>query len=249
MNRLLIVSLALIDLCPATAGTIVVPNAYTNTESPSFVNGPFSDAAITFQFQLSGSQFASVPIGSSLSAIGFRLDSTNTSSEPMAATTYSSYEITLSSAANSLGALSNTFASNEAPNATVVYDSALVLTPDILPGGNSINPFYLISFSTPYTYTGGDLVITFTYANPTSADLASYTVDGLSSSDGEALLNNSFNAAKGATGYNYPVTEFVVSPAPEPSTFCLAGLSGIACWSLRRRSRRSAAQEPDKWKS
>lgn len=236
MSKLRIALLAISTILPATAGTIVVPNAYTSTESPSYVNGPFSDAAITFQFQLAASQFSAVPIGSSLTAIGFRLDSTNTSSGPTAATTYASYDITLSGSANALGSLSNTFASNEGPNATSVYDSALVLEPDALVGGGSINPFYLIQFSTPYTYSGGDLVVTLSYSAPTGANVATYTVDGLTSSDGAALLNNSFNAATGTGGYNFPVTEFVFTSTPEPSTLGLAGLGVIACWMIRRRA-------------
>jgi hypothetical protein len=222
-----------------SAGSIVVPNAYTNTEAPNDINGPFSGSAITFQFQLSASQFGSVPIGSSITGIGFRLDSSYATSEPTLSQTYANYQIVLSSATNALNSLSDTFANNEGADATLVYNAPLVLGPNALVGGSSPNPFLLLTFSTPYVYEGGDLVTTILYNNPTGSSPMSIDVDGLSSGDGigNVVLFDGYNSPTGSGGYNYPVTEFVfgASSVPEPSTFALAGAGAIACWLLRRR--------------
>ena len=217
-------------------GTIVVPNANTATEGASYLDGPFQGAAISLQWQLAGSQFASVPVGSQLTAIGFRLDGGDTN-EPLTTETFTSWNLQLSASLNAIGSLSTTFANNIGAGDTSVYSGPLTILAGSLTGGAGPNPFFFVTFTTPYIYNGGDVLLTL---NHVASNGPSIRTDGVGvSAIGDTVLQNDFSAVTGvAEFYNLPVTAFQFTPTivtPEPATWLsLAGGLIVLGWRKRR---------------
>jgi hypothetical protein len=209
----------------------VVPNANTsvggNAEQFEVFGEGSAAASYTFQWQLAASQLTSL-IGDPLTAIGFRL-------LPGAATipgptTITSFDLELSPAVNSIGSLSVTQANNIGAGGVTVYNAPLTL--GTLTGAPGASPFFLINFSTPYTYTGGDLVVTETILGGSTFAVDANVPDG--NGDTSALARTEF--------FNYPITEFQatanVAATPEPGT--LLSLAGglFAFGALRFRARK-----------
>src|SRR5262245_24991320 len=142
------------------ATPIVVPNANAGVEASANSFIPFSAQAQTFQYLLAASQFAAVPIGSELTSIGWRRDGTE-STGPTAAMIWATYDILLSTSLNPIGSLSPTFANNVGPDVTTVRSGSFTLNANALTdiGIATPNPFFVIPFTTPYIYLGGDLLI------------------------------------------------------------------------------------------
>jgi hypothetical protein len=231
----LTMSLATVQAGPVD---VVVPNANAaaNGNAPQFlIIGNGAAGTYTFQWELAASQLTALT-GDSLTAIGFRLGADAAS--VAAGTTIPSFNLELSPSVNPIGSLSTTIANNIGAGGVTVYSGSVVL--GALTGGAGPNPFFLISFSTPYTYTGGDLVVTEIVT--TSADLA---VDANNVGDGLVDTVSDIGGSGLAEFFNYPITEFegtagTADAAPEPAT--LFGLAGgmLFFGALRlRRARRS----------
>ena len=209
--------------------TVVAPNGNSSVNGSANQYGIFDDNW-TFQWELAASQLTPLA-GDSLTAIGFRLDSGESSLTP---TTVASFDLQLSSAVNPIGSMSSTFGNNIGPDAVTVYDASLSL--GSLTGGSGPNPFFLITFSTPYTYTGGNLVMTATVSGASST---SFSVDANRVGDGygDTVFSNM------AEYFNYPITELQATTdttTPEPAT--LLSLAGglLALGALRlHKSRHS----------
>jgi hypothetical protein len=120
---------------------------------------PRETGATTFQIDIAASQLTSLA-GESINAIGFRLPG---GAPSIASVTLSGFSLELSGSANPIGSLSATPSANIGANAQTVDSGTLVLSG--LVGGSATNPFFLINFSTPYLYTGGDLLITDSYTS------------------------------------------------------------------------------------
>jgi hypothetical protein len=224
--------------CSLPAATVVAPNAYQSTEAPTFLRGVFENTAQTYQVQIAASQLSSVPLGAQLSGVGFRLFRMFTPAQTITLS-YPDYNIELSTATNSIGSLSATFADNIGPDGTVVRSGGLTIPANSLIGGSNVNPFYIIPFSTDYTYLGGDLVLTLSYdSNGATED---FPVDAVPrGGTGDTDMAGSYEATTGGSDfYVQAVTEFTYndSPAvPEPATCSLIGLAaalGVA-WRARR---------------
>ncbi len=205
------------------ASTIVAPNgnAAANGNGSSVV--PFSDGTnlFEFQWQIAASQLTSM-VGQDITAIGFRLQ--GGASSVASGTTIGTWDLELSGAANALGSLSTTLANNIGAGATTVYNNSLTLP--ALTGGAGPNPFFLISFTTPFLYTGGDLLMTLDVAN--AAPVLTIPVDANSpDANGNAVVQQGTR-----TGFvNYPITEFqffAPSELPEPGSLVLFLTGGLA---------------------
>jgi acetate kinase len=96
-------------------------------------------------------------------------------------------------------------------------------------GGSAPNPFFMIPFTTPFTYIGGDLVVTFSHTG-NDTDIYAVTDGRIVDSLGNTVLENVFNATTGVTGYfNYQIVQLEYSSGaevPEPATMLLLG-SGL----------------------
>ena len=218
---------ALIIGVSAQAGTIVAPNGNTSANGNSSQLDPFGEGGNPQEFQwlLNGSQLTSM-VGDNITAIGFRVASGLSDQAP---STINSFDMELSSSNNPIGSLSTTYADNIGSNAVTVYNAPLSLP--ALTGGAGPNPFFLITFETPFTYTGGNLLMTLISSSDDSFAVDANAVgDGL----GDTVAFYPTNSTK-AEYYNYPITEFQFT-TPEPPSFCLLVLGLLAFGPLARRT-------------
>jgi hypothetical protein len=139
-----------IGVTSLSASVVVVPNGNTSMNGNGFTVAPITGCDIssgscvpeanTLQVLFAGSQFGSVPVGSQITAIGFRLGSSEPTG-PASALTDDIYRLQLSTSPSSLGSLSHTFANNIGPDVVTVYDSSLTVSANSLTGGAGPNPF------------------------------------------------------------------------------------------------------------
>jgi PEP-CTERM motif len=210
---------------------LIAPNANAATSGNANQSILLSEGAppLTFQWDLAASQLTAM-MGDTIDAIGFRLASA--SSNVTGPTTIGTFDLQLSSSLNPIGSLSGTPVNNIGPDAVTVYAGSLVL--GSLTGGAGPNPFFLINFVTPFTYTGGDLLMTENVANAPAIGTVFVDANFVDSlGDTSSTLNGGE-----AQFFNYPITEFEYSPStavPEPSAVLLLGIGLLAVWVLRLR--------------
>lgn len=117
----------------------------------------------------------------------------------------------------------------------------MVIAANSYPGGGSPNNFGpLIAFTTPYTYQGGDLLITMRILS-TDFLQTGLILDAEFVVQGGTLSGAPYNGTIAASSAGYiPVMQFQVNtplvdnPVPEPSTFVLA-LMGLGLVVLKLR--------------
>jgi hypothetical protein len=214
----------------ASSVVVVAPNANAATNGTTVQTGVFGTLPETFQTDIAASQLTSL-IGDTITSIGYRIQANEASvAGPV---TIGGFSLELSGSANAIGSLSTNQAANIGANAEVVDSGTLVLSG--LVGGPGPNPFFLINFTTPYLYSGGDLLVT----ESRSTSNATFGLDAVSVG---SLIDTSasVDGFHVAEFYNAPVTEFVAttptSPTPEPSSLALLG-TGVASLAglLRKR--------------
>lgn len=184
--------------------------------------------------------------GSVLTGFQFRRDG-GFGSTPNADTTYTSFDVTLSQSANAPGALSTTFASNIGGGAVAVRTGSLTFPTDSFPGGAGPNGFGpLITFATPYTYTGGDLLVTIRHTGAVSAiGTQGRFLDAEADAGLQYLRATGFTAATATVNQglapvvNFQFTPVAAVPAPPAAALALMGLATAG--GLARLRRRPAA--------
>ena len=234
---------------PAMAQTVVVPGANATVDGPVAqfaVFGNPSNSPFTFQYVIAASELAGIPVGGTINSIGFRIAGTPFLT-PDAAINLSQFNLQIGQSANPLTALSTNFAANQGADTVTALSGPLSIAAGAfvdLPGEGP-NPFYDLSFSTPYLYAGGDLAVTIR-AIPTAGSPA-VAVDAVApntSSINTVGLAFTADATTGTVGVlNAPVTRFgyEVAAVPEPATWAMMiGGVGMAGGALRRRTRREA---------
>jgi len=230
------------------AAQVVAPNANATTEGTAaqfgvFVNGSASGS--TFQTAYAASNFSTVPIGSQITAIGYRLDGGQTTQ--LNAISYSTFQLQIGQSANAIGSLSNTFADN------LGADTVLAINGLSIPGGSfadapgiNPNPFYILTFGTPYIYTGGDLLVTIREAgNATPLSIDAVPAGGGTSTVAFVGDASATSGESGINFFNAPVIQLVfgsASAVPEPSTWTmmLLGFAGIGLAIRRRRAAKTS---------
>ncbi|MDP0500264.1 MAG: PEP-CTERM sorting domain-containing protein [Verrucomicrobiota bacterium JB022] len=235
----LLLSIAAHSTQAVTNVEAVIPPEFTDTEADATF-GLFANTGRTYQAQYAASHLINLPIGTAITGLSMRTNGAFTSNLPGSDVTFGDFEITFAQAGNPLNAFSSTVADNML-NPSVVRSGAWTIEAGSFPGAddgqaNAWGP--LISFDSPYTYQGGDLVILIrhTGGNTSSAapDAASYSVE------------NGYWARWGATAdattitntANVIVFNLHYTAVPEPSEMALiVALGGFACVAFRRLRR------------
>ena len=223
----------------ARAQVYVVPPANTNT---SGTGGTFSllTSDYTGQQVFGASLLSGLPVGAVIDGFRFRLapgQSTVTS-----ATSSSHFDISIGPSAFPPGSLSTSTAGNEGPGTVLARSGPITFPTNSFVGGAGPNPFGpLISFTTPYTYTGLDLLLTFS----DTAFSTGVTFDaqaGLSTTaQGRQNIGvyNSSTVPQSVAGFAMIVQLDYVT-VPEPSASMLSGLTVITGLAYRSFGRRRA---------
>jgi hypothetical protein len=250
------------------ATVVVTPNTDANQPGTNSINSPFgansSSNLYVLQVQYDASMFGGVAMGSQLTSIGFRLaPGSTTNSEAL---TYDDFSIQVGSAANAIGSLSRTFSSNLGSDTILARTGALTIGKGQFPADACTrsrckpmvptNSFYTIDLTTPYTYEGGDLLVTF------SSELAASTIGQIIALDAvdplqvstvstvATLGNGSSFPTKTSSPVNFafaPILQFsfespISGAVPEPAAWAmmLAGF-GLVGGAMRRQRRISAS--------
>ncbi|MBY0111233.1 MAG: hypothetical protein K2Y21_00320 [Phycisphaerales bacterium] len=149
----------------------------------------------TFQVLYPASQLVGLPIGGKITSIQLRLRNAESANWPPSASTIASYEIKMGGSTKTPATLSTTLADNIA-NPVVVRSGPLNLAAGAYPAGAATGSTPegwgpVITLFTPYTYTGGPLVIEL---RNTGTSTVVYC-DAVTSTDvGRALGNTTSNA-------------------------------------------------------
>lgn len=226
----------------AHASTIVAPNAYDAAAGNQVLNTLINTSTRTYEMQIAASQLAGMAVGSSINGLAWRQGI----GQPAASgvRNWSDYEITLGQAANTIAGMNTTFAANLL-NPVLVRDGALSYDFSGFSNAGTPTPFApSISFSTPYTYLGGDLVVLISHT-AASGGTDSF-LDALHpgtagyGSDYRALSNTSFHAATATTTNQiFTITQFDFTTAstavPEPEFMALVGIGMLGLMARRRK--------------
>jgi len=239
-----LVVLGLVD-ADARADVYVVPPANANTGG---TGGTFTltQTDYTGQQVYGASLLSGLPVGAVID--GFRLRLSPGQSTETSATSSSHFDISIGPSAFHPGSLSTSTAGNEGPGTVLARSGPITFPANSFVGGANPNPFGpLISFTTPYTYTGGDLLLTFSNTAFSTAMVFDAQAGLFSTAEGRQNLGvyNSSTVPQDVDGFALIVQfDYTLASVPEPSSLTLSGLSVLAglayCCFGRRRTRAAA---------
>jgi len=227
----------------AEAAVITVPAALTSTEgSGNYVISNL--AGLTFQQVVSASQLTTGGLepGSQITGLRFRANGPETTTTALSLTTLN---ISVGKSNFAPGSLTSSVAGNQGADTVLARSGSITFAANSFPVSGSPNLFgAVIPFTTPYTYTGGPLLLTINQ----SASNRVFRIDAAGT--GSALAGTDFQSRQG--GFNSttvstingtPSTAFYIAtqyeftppaPIPEPASLSLLACAGML--SLRRRS-------------
>jgi hypothetical protein len=168
---------------PARGEETVAPNGAAAAEGSGGLSTSLSSGPRTLQWIIARSQLTSIPVGSVITGIAYRLDA-GQATWPASNTTATQYDITIGSALNPPASASTTFAANAAPDTVTARSGPLLISAGAFPGSPaSPNAFAaFIPFTNRYVYTGGDLCITLRHSGFPGIALAGFA-DAITTSD------------------------------------------------------------------
>jgi len=196
--NIIIVSIILLSSIMKAQSSLTIPNLAV---TGSFT-GPLANAARNYQMIIDDSQLTALT-GKSLTSISFRLPTTVTASWPVADTTFSDYQIYLSNGVEPADRQLN-FAANIVGTQTQVRSGSLLIPVNAVSDGTNFT--FNINFTTPYLYTGNNLVIEIRHTGSngisTSIHAAGISTAGYGSlftacwSSGASVLQGNFSYIK-----------------------------------------------------
>ncbi len=227
-------------------GQVVIPSPFANTDGGTFASPfryPWVDS--TFQEIVSAGELGTLTAGQQITGLAFRMDHGVAVPSPAAPAPFTDFTITLGQAALAPGPMSFTFANNFA-SSQVVRSGAFSIPTTGYPIGSNPNNFGpVITFDTPFTYTGGDLVIEIrssgsaTFMPEVDSDSNQNTVGFAGYQNGyAAMASTSSTATVADIRANAPIVQLTV--VPEPATSALAAGLSLGAFALVRRQKRSA---------
>lgn len=241
----LILSLALSAGGAAEAASVVAPNADATTYggfNADIFFGNMNSTGFSAQFAVPASDLAGIRIGALITGIGFRLvPGYPTIGQDL---DYSSFDIQLGAFSGNVSSLNEVYSANESSGMTTVRSGALDIAGGSFQGGQTINPFYTINFSTPYQYEGGALLLMITDSAANSSTSSAFVpLDSNQASNSNVYMAEfpSATSTLGLTNFlNVPVLEFTYSAVPEPASWAML-ICGAALAGAMIRRRREAA--------
>ena len=242
MSRLTNSALPILTLACSSASIsaqVVVPTSFI----PEGDGGPFSGFGAPgghTQVLVESSELPGLLPGSTITGIAFRQDQSLAGS---GTTFYNTFNISMGTAATTAETMSSTFLDNFA-SGIQVKNTPLIQDLSLYPSGGSPNGFGpIIAFDTPFTYTGGDLVVDIQAAlaffvtpipPPLQADSFSTSAPGYGVTYNEMSIPITFAPAGGPSAA--PAFELVFTPEPQGWTL-LTALSLSSLPLLRRYHR------------
>jgi hypothetical protein len=250
MKYAVLLALASIGLASAaSAGTVVVPGQYANTEAPSDGLVILRGANHHEQFQFKAASFGSAPM--TISAASFRYDAqvSDFYFPTMDFNFGSDFLVQIGTATNSMANRSTTFAANLGADTETVLSGAQTITMAVDGHAGQTKGFGItFNFLTPFNYdpSKGDLVLDMYLPDVGLYADMDYVPDYVPAASQLGVVYAGDHSATGGVYSGGPVTQFTFAPlvaggVPEPASWALmiAGLGGVGA-ALRRR-RLSAA--------
>lgn len=234
---------------------VVVPNQYASIDAPTSNDYAYvalgadalESSGAHYQCFISQDQLADITVGAKITGISFRLNrETYATVGPLIPELgddiFPEYDVRLAQAATTASTFSNNFATNLL-NPVLVRSGSLTVSqgafkPNGAPGAGSASlPFYeMITFSTPYTYLGGDLVVDVGYLGGTE----SIGIDATPNTNSTFPYRMKMGAGVNGTDANYgefsfPAMQFI-TVVPGPSSIALVGIGGLVSCRRRRKT-------------
>jgi hypothetical protein len=217
--------------------SFVVPRSLENVSGGTTgFYGIYPGETRLYQFAASELTAQGLAIGDSI--VGVRARSSSfagfgPAALPASNMTWSNFTIKLAQATNTIANMSTT-PDADMTNPVTVLTGPFTLPANSMPGGSGLHDFgYLMSFTTPYVYQGGDLAFYFTHSGATGGTT---TQDAPNSFAGVGTLYRSvFSGQSGSGIFNNVMTvlKFETVAIPEPATTVLLGICAIALISHR----------------
>jgi hypothetical protein len=214
-----------IGICLAAATvfadqTIIVPGQFALAEAGSSDNAPLGATEQHFQQVFSSALLININVGNWIDGIAFRVEGNETA---LPAQSIPVYNISLSESPNAPGSLNATFANNRGADYLTVRSGPLTVNAGDFPGGSSPNNFGWISFSTPYQYQGGDLLVEVAYqgfsAGRDADAVYPFTANLAQTAFGTGYSSTTADAGLYAEALVMGFSISLVEPIPEPPAF------------------------------
>ena len=222
----------LLTACISSAQTLVPVEP---ADHSSGLTTPIREEPRTIQLIFASSLLLGMPSGSTITGMSFRLYSGAENPWPAEEVSWENYDVQFSGSPHAPGSLSSIFDENIGTDAVMVRSGSLTIGAEGFPAGGDPNAFGVeIVFTTPYTYTGGNLLITIRHSgNGISSDGLESTAEP---GDYQLLTATGYDAIEGA-GNDMLITQlsYVV---PEPSSLMLLAGS-VTLLAFRRRGFRT----------